>query len=157
MKERGYGHYKYINKIMYMLFKYDVVQTEKYRSNTSLKDDKQVKQFIEINYTLPCIINYLVETIIHFIKVKKDGSINMRDYLDNIFIQIIDVWGFISSYLPLYELLFQNYDKLTTNQMLLFFKLKFFFLKYLYEPHIEIIKINNLEKVLKEITTIIKK
>ena len=156
MKERGYGHYKYINKIMYMLFKYDVLQTEVYANNTSLKHDKQMKQFIETNYTLPCIINYLVEILIHFTKFKKDGSLNMRDYLDNIFIEIIDVYGFITSYLPLYELLFENYDKLTNNQMLLFIKLKFLFLKYLYEPHIEIIKINNLEKVLKEINTLIK-
>jgi serine/threonine protein kinase len=156
MKERGYGHYKYINKIMYMLFKYDVVHTEVYANNSSLNDDKKMKQFIEINYTLPCIINYLVEIIIHFVKFKKDGTLNMRDYLDNIFIQTIDVWGFITSYLPLYELLFENYDKLTKPQMLLFMKLKYIFLNYLYEPHIETIKINNLVKHLKEINTLIK-
>jgi serine/threonine protein kinase len=156
MKERGYGHYKYINKVMYMLFKYDVLQSEVYANNTSLKHDKQMKQFIETNYTLPCIINYLVEILIHFTKFKKDGSLNMRDYLDNIFIEIIDVYGFISSYLPLYELLFENYDKLTKPQMLLFIKLKYIFLNYLYEPHIETIKINNLVKHLKEINTLIK-
>jgi hypothetical protein len=156
MKERGYGHYKYINKIMYMLFKYDVVDTDEYVNNTSLKDYKLLKQFIETNYTLPCIINYLVEIIIHFVKLKKDGSLNMRDYLDNIFIQTIDVWGFITSYLPLYELLFENYDKLTKPQILLFIKLKYIFLNYLYEPNIETIKINNLVKHLKEINTLIK-
>ena len=156
MKERGYGHYKYINKIMYMLFKYDVLQTEVYANNTSLKHDKQMKQFIETNYTLPCIINYLVEILIHFTKFKKDGSLNMRDYLDNIFIEIIDVYGFITSYLPLYELLFENYDKLTNNQMLLFIKLKYIFLKYLYEPHIKSIKMNDLEKHFKEINILIK-
>jgi hypothetical protein len=156
MKERGYGHYKYINKIMYMLFKYDVVRTVEYENNTSLKDDKQMKQFIENNYTLPCIINYLVEVIVHFIKLKKDGSLNIRDYLDNIFIQIIDLWGFITSYFPLYELLFENYDKLSKNLMLLFIKLKYLFLNYLYEPHIKTIKIKDLEKHLKEINTLLK-
>ena len=156
MKERGYGHYKYINKIMYMLFKYDVVRTVEYENNTSLKDDKQMKQFIENNYTLPCIINYLVEVIVHCIKLKKDGSLNIRDYLDNIFIQIIDLWGFITSYFPLYELLFENYEKLSKNQMLLFIKLKYVFLNYLYEPHIKTIKIKDLEKHLKEINTLLK-
>jgi len=155
MNERGYGHYKYINKIMYMLFKYDVVQTEEHANNNSLKNNKQMKQFIEINYTLPCIINYLVEILMYFTRFKKDGSLNMRDYLDNIFIQIIDVWGFISSYLPLYELLFENYDKLTKNQMLIFIKLKYIFLKYLYEPQVELIKLKNLENHLKEINILI--
>jgi hypothetical protein len=155
MEERGYGHFKYINKIMYMLFNYDILHTEEYVKNNDLKHEKQMKQFIEINYTIPCIINYLVEILIHFTKFKKDGSLNMRDYLDNVFIQIIDVWGFITSYLPLYELLFENYDKLTKNQMLLFNKLKYIFLKYLYEPQVESIKIKNLENHLKEINILI--
>jgi hypothetical protein len=155
MEERGYGHFKYINKIMYMLFNYDVLHTEEYVKNNDLKHEKQMKQFIEINYTIPCIINYLVEILIHFTKFKKDGSLNMRDYLDNVFIQIIDVWGFITSYLPLYELLFENYDKLTKNQMLIFNKLKYIFLKYLYEPQVESIKIKNLENHLKEINILI--
>jgi hypothetical protein len=156
MKERGYGHYKYINKIMYMLFKYDVIKSDEYTNNNGLKDDKQMKQFIENKYTLPCIINYLVEILIHFSKFKKDGSLNIRDYLDNIFIQIIDIWGFITSYLPLYELLFENYNKLKEPQILLFIKLKNIFLKYLYEPHIEVIKINDLEHHLKELNILIK-
>ena len=62
---------------------------------------------------------------------------------------------FISSYLPLYELLFENYDKLTKNQMLIFIKLKYIFLKYLYEPQVELIKLKNLENHLKEINILI--
>ena len=146
MKERGQGHYKYINKIMYMLFKYDV----------SLKDNNNLKKFIETNYTLPCIINYLVEVLLHFTKFNNDGSLNMRYYLDNIFIHLIDVWGFVISYLPLYELLFENYDNLTEVQMLIFTKLKYIFLNYLYHPQIELINLTNLENDLKEINTLIK-
>jgi len=156
MKERGQGHYKYINKIIYMLFKYDVIQTNEYANNKTLKDNNNLKKFIETNYTLPCIINYLVAILINFTKFKQDGSLNMRYYLDNIFIHIIDVWGFIISYLPLYELLFENYGNLTEKQMLIFTKLKYIFLKYLYEPHIELINLTNLENDLKEINTLIK-
>jgi serine/threonine protein kinase len=156
MKERGQGHYKYINKIIYMLFKYDVIQTNEYANNKTLKDNNNLKKFIETNYTLPCIINYLVEILIHYTKFKKDGSLNMRYYLDNIFIHIIDVWGFVISYLPLYELLFENYHNLTETQLLLFTKLKYIFLKYLYEPHIELITLTNLENDLKEINNLIK-
>jgi hypothetical protein len=156
MKERGQGHYKYINKIMYMLFKYEVMHTNEYANNKNLKDDNNLKKFIEINYTLPCIINYLVEILLHFTKFKRDGSLNLRYYLDNIFIHIIDVWGFIISYLPLYELLFENYDKLTETQMLIFTKLKFIILKYLYEPQIDVINLTNLENQLREINNLIK-
>uniref|UniRef100_A0A6C0JHM1 Protein kinase domain-containing protein n=1 Tax=viral metagenome TaxID=1070528 RepID=A0A6C0JHM1_9ZZZZ len=156
MKEKGDGHYKYINKIMYMLFKYEVVQSDKYAKNNMLKDTSNMKKFIEMNYTIPCIVNYLVEILIHFTKFKDDGSLNMRYYLDNIFIKIIDVWGFIASYLPLYELLFENYYNLTEKQKTLFVKLKYIFLKYLYEPQVELIKLENLENHLKELNILIK-
>jgi len=156
MKERGQGHYKYINKIMYMLFKYEVMHTNEYNNNKSLKDNNNLKKFIESNYTLPCIINYLLEILLHFTKFNNDGSLNMRYYLDKIFIHVIDIWGFIISYLPLYELLFENYDNLTETQILIFTKLKYIFLKYLYEPQIEMINLTNLENHFKEINTLIK-
>jgi serine/threonine protein kinase len=157
MKERGQGHYKYINKIMYMLFKYEVMHTNEYHNNKSLKDNNNLKKFIESNYTLPCIINYLVEILLYFTKFNSDGSLNMRYYLDKIFIHVIDVWGFIISYLPLYELLFENYDNLTETQILIFTKLKYIFLKYLYEPQIEMINLTNLENHFKEINTLTKR
>jgi len=156
MEKRGNGHYKYINKIMYMLFKYEVTSSHEYENNIDLKDNNKMKKFIEVNYTLPCIITYLVDVLIHFTKFKHDGSLNMRYYLDVIFIKIIDIWGFIISYLPLYELLFENYDNLTETQTLIFIKLKYIFLKYLYEPHIELINLENLENNLKEINNLIK-
>ena len=75
--------------------------------------------------------------------------------LDNIFIKIVDIWGFIISYIPLYELLFENYDNLTKNQSMILNKLKKVFLKYLYEPRIHPINIENLENDLKEINRFI--
>lgn len=150
MKERGPGHYKYINKIMYMLFKYDVLKSNNYLSN----NDNIMSEYIETNYTLPCIINYLVEILIHFTKFRRDGSLDMRYYLDNIFIKVIDIWGFIISYLPLYELLFENYDNLTQNLMVIFIKLKNIFLNYLYTPQSYLIQIENLENNLKELNSL---
>jgi hypothetical protein len=161
MQERGSGHYKYINKIMYMLFKYDLLNsnedTHKNQRNDMLHDNDSIKNYIETNYTIPCIVNYLVEILIRYIKLKNDGSLDMRYYLDNVFIKIIDNWGFICSYLPLYELLFENYNNLTHNQMLIFNKLKYIFLNYLYEPKKELIAIKNLENDLNEINNLIKK
>ena len=154
MKERGEGHYKYINKIMFMLYKYDIVSL---KYNTHANDDN-IKKYIEENYTLPCIINNLVEILIRFTKINpEDGSLDRRYYLDNYFIKIIDIWGFVISYLPLYELLFENYHKLTPVQRMIFNKLKYIFLNYLYEPKTILIKIDNLENDLKELDFLIKK
>jgi len=157
MKERGHGHYKYINKIMYMLFKYDIIlKTEYSKNNKNNNDNDSIKEYIEINYTLPYIINYLVEILMHFTRFKPDGSLNLRYYLDNIFIKIIDIWGFVVSYLPLYELLFENYDNLTEKQMMIFMKLKYIFLNFLYEPRNNLIIVENLENNLKELNILLK-
>jgi hypothetical protein len=167
MKERGQGHYKYINKIMYMLFKNDVIKIHGenyYRDDSHESDDSDdsydnddIKKYVETNYTIPCIINYLVDILTQFIKIKRDGSLDMRYYLDNIFIKLIDIWGFIISYLPLYELLFENYDNLTPKQNQVFNKLKYIFLNYLYESKTKVIKVDNLENDLKELNFLIEK
>jgi len=65
------------------------------------------------------------------------------------------VFGFTVSYFPLYELLFENYNVLNENQMLLFDNLKKIFLEYLYNPRIQPINIDNLVNNLKNINKII--
>ena len=162
-KERGVGHLKYINKIMYTIFYYDLDvnhiskgTTRETSSYTDSTKNEQMKSFIETTYTFPYIINYLVEILIHFTKFKSDGSLNLRFYLDNVFIKIVDVWGFIISYFPFYELLFENYHDLTKEQHIIFKKIKTIFLQYLYEPRINPIEIKDLEDKLKEINDFIK-
>ena len=158
IKERGLGHYKYINKIMYMLFyheitsithKADVVNIK----NTQVEHDQ--KKYIEKHYTSKFINNYLVEILLNFTSFRSDGTLNLREYLDNIFIKIVDVFGFTVSYFPLYELLFENYNVLNENQMLLFDNLKKIFLEYLYNPRVQPINIDNLVNNLKNINKII--
>jgi hypothetical protein len=149
IKERGLGHYKYINKIMYMLFFEDIRDME----NLDSKQDK--KKYIQQHYTNKFIINYLVEILLNYTSFKNDGSLNMRDYLDNVFIQIVDVWGFIISYFPLYELFYENYNILNEKQLLIFKKLKFIFLEYLYKPRIKNINIESLVNDLRNINEII--
>lgn len=163
-KERGVGHFKYINRIMYMLFYYDLdiehslERTTNSGTHSHARSDtqhEQIKKYIEKTYTLPFIVDYLVEILIHFTKFKSDGSLNLRLYLDNVFIKIIDIWGFIISYFPFYELLFENYRNLTKQQHTLFEKLKKIFLKYLYDPRIKPIEMKDLEYDLKEINDFI--
>jgi len=138
IKERGLGHYKYINKIIYCLFIHDI------------KNIKQIKLL-----TNKLIVNYLVKILIHFTFFKNDGSLNLREYLDTIFIHIIDVFGFIISYFPLYELFYENFSLLNEKQLLIFKKLKYIFIDFLYKPRINVIDINDLVNNLKNINKII--
>jgi len=134
IKKRGAGHYKYINEIMYILF-----------SNELKNMDKEVKrQIIENEFTLSYITNYIVEVLINFTYFKEDGSLNLRVYLDNIFIKIVDIWGFITIYFPILEILYDNYYKLNDIQKNIFNSIKYIFVNYLYAPRINPIDIEKL-------------
>jgi len=141
LKERGPGHYSYINNIMLMLFSNDLSSN----NNTT----------IENNFALPYICDYIIEVLINFTNYKKDGSLNLRIYLDNVFIKIVDIWGFIIAYLPILEALSKNYNKLNKMEIQLFETLKNIFIKYLFTPRIIPIKINELENDLNELNKII--
>jgi len=139
LKERGKGHYSYINNIMIMLFSNDL------GNNTT----------IENNFALPYICDYIIEVLINFTNYRKDGTLNLRIYLDNVFIKIVDIWGFIIAYLPILEALFNNYNKLNEMEMKLFERLKKIFIKYLFTPRIIPVKINDLTNDLNGLNKII--
>jgi serine/threonine protein kinase len=132
MKERGAGHYKYINEIMFTLFSDDF--------ETVSFDDKP--RVIETQVTMNYIINYIVEVLVYFTKFKDDGSLNLRDYLDNVFIQIVDIWGFLSVYFPIVELLSNNLSVLNKNELKLFEMLKYLFIEYMFNPRHKQINMN---------------
>ena len=102
IKKRGSGHYKFINSIMYMLFSNEMQNIE----------EKTRIRMIETEFTLLMITNYIIEVLIHFTKFKENGELNLREYLDNVFIKIIDIWGFIMVFFPLLEILFNSYKKI---------------------------------------------
>jgi serine/threonine protein kinase len=110
MKERGVGHYKTINEIMFELFSKSITSVE--------KDNMQ--QIIETQITMKYIINYIIDVLINFTKFGKNVKLNLRDYLDNVFIEIVDIWGFISIYFPFIEILFNNYSRLTLQDIAIF-------------------------------------
>jgi serine/threonine protein kinase len=141
MKERGAGHYKFMNEIMFELFSHSI---------TYLSDDSK-HQIIETQITMNYIINYLVDVLVHFTKFGTNVKLNLRDYLDNVFIKIVDIWGFISVYFSFVEILFNNYSKLTTQEMKIFNKLQYIFGEYLYNPRHEPIDVNSLYSELKEL------
>lgn len=122
MKERGAGHYKFINEIMYILYS---------KSLTSI-NEKLKPDVIETEFTMHYIVYYIINILRNYTKFRKDGTLNLRDYLDNVFIKNVDVWGFVNVYFPVLELLYNNYDKLNSDEMELFEILSEIFTNYLY-------------------------
>jgi len=145
MKERGAGHYKFINEIMFTLFS---------NSLTSISEGSK-PQVIETQITMDYIVNYIVDVLVHFTKFRDDGSLTLREYLDTIFIQIVDVWGFISAYYPMIELLSNNYSKLTKQELKIFNQIQFIFVEYLYNPRHEPIDMTMLYSDLKDLGNLI--
>jgi serine/threonine protein kinase len=145
MKERGAGHYKFINEIIFTLFS---------NSLTSI-DEADKPKVIETQYTMDYLVNYIVDVLVHFTKFRADGTLNLRDYLDTIFIQIVDIWGLISTYYPFLELLANNYKTLTKGELKIFNQLQFIFVEYLYNPRHEPIDMNMLYSDLKDLGNLI--
>jgi serine/threonine protein kinase len=146
MKERGAGHYKFINEVMFELFSHSI---------TSLSE-KSKPQIVETQITMNYIINYLVDVLINFTKHGKNVKQNLRDYLDNVFIKIVDIWGFISVYFTFIEILFNNYANLTPQELEIFNKLQYIFVEYLYNPRHTIIDVNVLYADLKDLNNLIR-
>jgi len=144
-KKRGAGHYKLINEIMYTFFS---------KSLKSISHESK-PAVIETQITMEYIVNYIVDVLVHFTKFREDGRLNLRDYLDNVFIKIADIWGFIIVYYPIAEILYNNYDKLSKNELDIFNKIKFIFVTYLFNPRHEPINMNLLYLDLKNLGDLI--
>jgi serine/threonine protein kinase len=142
MKERGAGHYKFMNEIMYDIFSHSITEVS----------NKSKAQLVETQITMNFIINYIVDVLVHFTKSGKNVKDILRDYLDNVFIKIVDLWGFISVYYVFIEILSNNYSKLTQEEINIFNKLKFIFVEYLYNPRHEPIHINALYSDLEDLS-----
>jgi hypothetical protein len=140
-KTRGEGHLQYINHMMMCIY------NNKHISNSN----------IENNITIPCIVNYIYEILNKYTKFRENHTLDLRKYLDNIFIHNLDIWGFCVIYFPIYELLFINFNKLNTAEIKCFENLKKMF-KYLYTTP-EKLNCNKIIKILNwhKITNSIKK
>lgn len=134
MKHRGAGHYKFINEIMFEFF------------NNSLEDEPPEKRadIIETQITMDYIVNYLVDVLVHFTRFNQDGSLSLNEYIDDVYVKIVDVWGFITVYYPIVEMLSASYSKLTKVELKIFSQLQFIFVEYLYNPRHEPIDMKDL-------------
>lgn len=137
-KERGVGHYKIINEIMYILFSRELKNI----------DEEDKYKIIENEFTVSYIVNYITEILIHYTKFRENGNLNLRHYLDNVFVDIVDIWGFVSIYIPILIIFDQNYEELNNNQLEVFELLKDILINHLYSPRIQP---NNIEELLKDL------
>jgi hypothetical protein len=125
MKERGEGHYKFINESLKKLFgpSFD---------------------------TMNCIINYITE-VLHNFTITESVIENIKNYIDNVFIKIVDIWGFLSIYLIFIDIFYNNFSKISLQEIEIFKKTKFILLEYLYKPRNKPINMNNLLFDLKDL------
>jgi len=142
IKERGPGHYRFINQIMGILFS---------RKLTSVNESDK-STLIENDFTMTYITNYIIEILIHFTRFRENGTLNLRIYLDTVFIKIVDIWGFVSTYYPILEIFNENYDNLSEEQEEIFELLKELFIKYLYSPRIEPVNTDELISYLQKLS-----
>jgi hypothetical protein len=131
---RGNGHYNIIKQIISSLFVDKNLPYEE-SSNMAMK-------FIE-NYVTVVLMKYTV-----------NGRIDLLKYYNEVYIHIIDIWGFLTIYLGMLESLALNYTQLNSNEILLFNKLKEIVLTYIYEPRVTPINISQLVLDLKSLNPI---
>jgi hypothetical protein len=146
IKDRGAGHYKFINEIMFKLFSHHLKGIP----------EKKKPLHIETEITIPFIINYILDILLHYTKFKEDGTLNLREYLNEVYIKIVDIYGFINVYYPLLELLSSTYKLLDTEQVKLFNQLSTIYYTYLYSPRHKPIDINDLMKDLHNLGNLLK-
>jgi hypothetical protein len=114
--ERGKGHFNLIKSTLFILFK------DKYNES----DEQKI--------TMICIANYIVDILRNFTFNTNEG---LRKYLDEVFIKIVDIYGFICIYFPFFDILYKNFNNLSSSQLKLFELIKDLFIKYLYTARIQ--------------------
>lgn len=142
-KTRGAGHYKFINEILYLLY---------HKKFKHIHETKKAL-ILETEITIPYIVNYLSHVLIHYTKWKEDGTLNLRDYLNEVFVKIIDIWGLIMAYFPMLEIFSNHQD----DNLEAFEHLSELFYTYLFKPRHEPIDMDQLYKDLDKLGNYINK
>ena len=111
-----------------------------------------IKKNVNHTFTTSIIVNYLYQILEKFGKNNMTNSdLLLRRYLNDVFIEIVDIWGFINTYYPLLEYCYDHSYSLSSKMTQFFDKLKYIFKEYLYKPRVEKINIGELVNDLKEL------
>ena len=128
-----------------------------YNNSLSSVSEGSKAAVIETEITVPLIIDYIIDVLVHYTKFKSNGDLNLREYLNEVYIEIVDIWGFICAYYPMLELLSNNRLKLKETELKILKQLEFIFNEYLYTPRHEPINITELFADLKSLGNFIYK
>jgi hypothetical protein len=162
IKTRGKGHYVMIRYLISILYNTQNRKEERNISSSSLEDittydsstevitnsEDVIKNTIEDENAITTIINYIIPILFEF---TEGNSLNLTKYLNNVYIHLVDIYGFINIYCPLLESLYKNFAILTKNQRLIFELIKGLYTKYLYSPTNKPINIEDLINDLKKL------
>lgn len=102
--ERGPGHLRTLNGLLRDMFE-DTIKNV---------DDKFKQEIIEYNYTFYFIFEYLTQVLLKF---TKGSHFDEMKYFSEVFLKNIDIWGFIMTYIPIFEYLHKNYKKLNDTEI----------------------------------------
>lgn len=141
-------HFDIINSIFYMFFMDELPVALKRGGST----DRRKKWILE-HITMNRVSQFLLELVQHF-EIIEGGAIKesaLMRYLNGVYIHIVDVWGFIMTYLVEIELLYQNFDRLNSQELELFNHLKAIFMRFLYTPQLQPIKVGAIARELRQL------
>jgi len=161
LNERGKGHLSYINSILIMLGiinkNDDNINADSETRTYTKNKEKYVTQFGKYKETIDYITNYIVFILAKFTEFNNDGSFEILNYINKIFKNYVDVWGFLITYIPIIEVLHENKSKLEDSHKLLFYTLQKILIKHLYTPKVEAIHLKTVSKDLKNMNSVLKK
>ncbi len=140
---RGPGHIKLLNEI----------NTQLASKFLPLLDSDTKADFIEFSFTYYYIIEYLTKIIQ---KYTNNGKINLTDYFKNIYLKNADIWGFVMVYSSILEEMYNRFTKLSGKEILIFEKLKYLIVHFLFEDPLIPINVQELYKELHNLGQILK-
>lgn len=135
--ERGLGHLRTLNAMFKEMF-------DKTLTNV---DEKFKDDIIEYSYTFYFIFEYLTQILLKF---TKDQTFQQMEYFEQVFLKNIDIWGFVMTYIPIFEYLYKNYKILTPNEMEILSTIKSMIL-FVMESSAEPIDVEKLESMLQKL------
>jgi serine/threonine protein kinase len=140
---RGPGHIKLINEI----------NTQLASKFLPLLDGETKSNFIEYSFTYYYIIEYLTKIIE---KYTHNGKINLSSYFKNIYLKNADIWGFVMVYSSILEEMYNKFNKLSGKELLIYEKIKYLIVHFLFEDPLIPINIPELYKELHNLGQILK-
>lgn len=139
---RGSGHYRYINDIVHLL--YDKFVSE--------KSQKRRDILIETRYTIPILYASLSRVILEYFRPGLGAQDMITRYIQEEYMQVVDIWGFIACYVPMLYIGASNYEDSRTAEKKLFDEINRLFTKYLYSLNPVRIQLEDVTEILHSIS-----